>query len=198
MHFYSQQVKSGIHEGRLTQHDMSSSVASPSLPFSGTPLPPMVDLASQHAEGHGNEASFLENNSINKSETSESPSDKSTCASYAAIEGAKTQDYPYPRPIPEGKNGTLPVCTNQICWTEHIYCPDSNRICRGDCQSNKQMLLKLKSTVTSPICVCFQKCCMAGGVCLTWRTCTVWSRPSIAGASERRPCRNRSKNIWSI
>ncbi|CAI5656182.1 unnamed protein product [Oreochromis niloticus] len=96
-----QQVKSGIHEGRLTQHDMSSSVASPSLPFSGTPLPPMVDLASQHAEGHGNEASFLENNSINKSETSESPSDKSTCASYAAIEGAKTQDYPYPRPIPE-------------------------------------------------------------------------------------------------
>uniref|UniRef100_A0A669BL35 Bromodomain adjacent to zinc finger domain 2B n=1 Tax=Oreochromis niloticus TaxID=8128 RepID=A0A669BL35_ORENI len=101
MHFYSQQVKSGIHEGRLTQHDMSSSVASPSLPFSGTPLPPMVDLASQHAEGHGNEASFLENNSINKSETSESPSDKSTCASYAAIEGAKTQDYPYPRPIPE-------------------------------------------------------------------------------------------------
>uniref|UniRef100_A0A3P8PRB4 Bromodomain adjacent to zinc finger domain 2B n=1 Tax=Astatotilapia calliptera TaxID=8154 RepID=A0A3P8PRB4_ASTCA len=96
-----QQVKSGIHEGRLTQHDMSSSVASPSLPFSGTPLPPMVDLASQHAEGHGNEASFLENNSINKCETSESPSDKSTCASYAAIEGAKTQDYPYPRPIPE-------------------------------------------------------------------------------------------------
>uniref|UniRef100_A0A3P8PR94 Bromodomain adjacent to zinc finger domain 2B n=1 Tax=Astatotilapia calliptera TaxID=8154 RepID=A0A3P8PR94_ASTCA len=95
------QVKSGIHEGRLTQHDMSSSVASPSLPFSGTPLPPMVDLASQHAEGHGNEASFLENNSINKCETSESPSDKSTCASYAAIEGAKTQDYPYPRPIPE-------------------------------------------------------------------------------------------------
>ncbi|XP_030614359.1 bromodomain adjacent to zinc finger domain protein 2B isoform X2 [Archocentrus centrarchus] len=96
-----QQVKSGIHEGRLTQHDMSSSVASPSLPFSGTPLPPMVDLASQHAEGHGNKAPILENNSVNKSETPETPSDKSTCASYAAMEGAKTQDYPYPQPIPE-------------------------------------------------------------------------------------------------
>lgn len=114
----------------------------------------MVDVASQHAEGHGNKAPLLENSSINKSEPPDPSSDKSTCASYAAVEGAKTQDYPYPQPIPEGKSSTLPACTGQICWTEHICCPDSSRIRRGDCQSGSfAMLQKLKTQTRSNLCV---------------------------------------------
>ncbi|XP_044073969.1 bromodomain adjacent to zinc finger domain protein 2B-like isoform X3 [Siniperca chuatsi] len=91
-----QQVKSGIHQSRLMLCDMSS------LPFSGTSLPPMLDLASQHAEGNGNRVFFLaNNNSVNKSETPEPLSDKPACASFPAVEVAKTQDYPSPQPIPE-------------------------------------------------------------------------------------------------
>ncbi|XP_074515535.1 bromodomain adjacent to zinc finger domain protein 2B-like isoform X3 [Sebastes fasciatus] len=91
-----QQVKSGIHQSRLTR------CGSPSLPFSGASLPPMLDLASQHAEGDGNRVLFLaNNNSVNKSETPEQQSDKSECASFPAVEVAKTQDYPSPQPIPE-------------------------------------------------------------------------------------------------
>ncbi|XP_044221779.1 bromodomain adjacent to zinc finger domain protein 2B isoform X1 [Thunnus albacares] len=97
-----QQVKSGIHQGRLTQCDMSSAAMSPSLPFPGISLPPMLDLASQHAEGNGNRVLFLaNNNSVNKSGTPEAPSDKPSCASFPAAEVAKTQDYPCPQPIPE-------------------------------------------------------------------------------------------------
>ncbi|XP_032385707.1 bromodomain adjacent to zinc finger domain protein 2B isoform X2 [Etheostoma spectabile] len=93
-----QQVKSGIHQSRLTQCDVSNA-ASPSLPFSGASLSPMLDLASQHAEGNGNMVFFLaNNNSVNKSETPEPLSDKHDCASFPAV---KTQDYPSPQPIPE-------------------------------------------------------------------------------------------------
>ncbi|XP_028446630.1 bromodomain adjacent to zinc finger domain protein 2B isoform X6 [Perca flavescens] len=96
-----QQVKSGIHQSTLTRCDMSSA-ASPSLPFSGASLPPMLNLASQHTEGNGNMVFFLaNNNSVNKSETPEPLSDKPDCASFPAVEVAKTQDYPSPQPIPE-------------------------------------------------------------------------------------------------
>lgn len=122
----SQQVKSGIHQSRLTLCDMSSAATSPSLPLSGTSLPPMLDLASQHAEGNGNRVVFLaNNNSVSKSETPEAPSDKPPCASFPAAEVAKTQDYPCPQPIPEGKTGTLPVGTSEICCTKNIHCPNS-------------------------------------------------------------------------
>ncbi|KAM9347625.1 bromodomain adjacent to zinc finger domain protein 2B [Symphorus nematophorus] len=97
-----QQVKSGIHQSKQTLCDMSSPATSPSLPFSGTSLPSMLDLASQHAEGNGNKVFILaNNNSVNKSETPESLSDKTTCAASPAAEVAKTQDYPSPQPIPE-------------------------------------------------------------------------------------------------
>ncbi|XP_034742358.1 bromodomain adjacent to zinc finger domain protein 2B isoform X3 [Etheostoma cragini] len=93
-----QQVKSGIHQSRLTQCDVSNA-ASPSLPFSGGALSPMLDLASQHAESNGNMVFLLaNNNSVNKSETPEPLSDKHDCASFPAV---KTQDYPSPQPIPE-------------------------------------------------------------------------------------------------
>ncbi|XP_031714189.1 bromodomain adjacent to zinc finger domain protein 2B-like isoform X2 [Anarrhichthys ocellatus] len=98
----SQQVKSGIHQSRLTWCDVSSTATSPSMPFSGASLPPMLDLASQHAEGNGKKVFFLANhNSDNKSETPERQSDKPECASFPAVEVAKTQDYPSPQPIPE-------------------------------------------------------------------------------------------------
>ncbi|XP_041858352.1 bromodomain adjacent to zinc finger domain protein 2B isoform X2 [Melanotaenia boesemani] len=90
------QVKSGIHQSRLTLSDVFSSGTSPSLPISGTSLP------SQHAEGNGNKVHCLaDTNSVNKSETPEPQSDKSSCASFPAVESAKTQDYPCPQPIPE-------------------------------------------------------------------------------------------------
>lgn len=128
MYFPSQQVKSGIHQSRLTLSDMSSTVASPSLPLSGTSQPPMLDLASQHAEGNGNRVFFLaNNNSVNKSETPEPLSDKPACALFPAAEVAKTQDYPSPQPIPEGKNGSLPVHTSEICCSKDTRCPDSSQ-----------------------------------------------------------------------
>uniref|UniRef100_A0A4W6CDG9 Bromodomain adjacent to zinc finger domain 2B n=1 Tax=Lates calcarifer TaxID=8187 RepID=A0A4W6CDG9_LATCA len=98
----SPQVKSGIHQSRLTLCDVSSAATSPSLPFPGTALPPVPDLASQHAEGSGNRVFFLvNNNSVNKSETVEALSDKPPNASFPAVEVAKTQDYPRTQPIPE-------------------------------------------------------------------------------------------------
>uniref|UniRef100_A0A4W6FTJ4 Bromodomain adjacent to zinc finger domain 2B n=1 Tax=Lates calcarifer TaxID=8187 RepID=A0A4W6FTJ4_LATCA len=97
-----QVVKSGIHQSRLTLCDVSSAATSPSLPFPGTALPPVPDLASQHAEGSGNRVFFLvNNNSVNKSETVEALSDKPPNASFPAVEVAKTQDYPRTQPIPE-------------------------------------------------------------------------------------------------
>ncbi|XP_047457043.1 bromodomain adjacent to zinc finger domain protein 2B isoform X3 [Mugil cephalus] len=97
-----QQVKSGIHQSRLTLCDVLSSGTSPSLPFSNTSLPPVLHRAPQHAEGNGNKVLFLaKNNSVNKSETPEPLSDKPTCVSFPAVEVAKTQDYTCPQPIPE-------------------------------------------------------------------------------------------------
>lgn len=128
MYSSSQQVKSGIHQSSLTLCDMSSTAMSPSLPFPGTSLPPMLDLALQHSEGNESRVLSLANsNSVSKSESPEAPSDKPPCASSPAVEVAKTQDYPCPQPIPEGKTGTLPVCTSEICRTKNIHCPNSPR-----------------------------------------------------------------------
>uniref|UniRef100_A0A8D3AJX5 Bromodomain adjacent to zinc finger domain 2B n=1 Tax=Scophthalmus maximus TaxID=52904 RepID=A0A8D3AJX5_SCOMX len=75
---------------------------SPGLPFPGTSLPPMLDFASQHAEGSGSQVLLLvNNNTVNKSETPDALSDKPPCASFPAVDVAKTQDYPRPQPIPE-------------------------------------------------------------------------------------------------
>ncbi|KAM3607451.1 uncharacterized protein V6R79_008004 [Siganus canaliculatus] len=98
---FFQQEKAGLHQGRLMLCDLPSARTSPSLSFSGTALPPAMDLASQHAEGDENRVGFLaKTNSINKSETPETLSDKSACVSFPA-EVVKTQDYPSPQPIPE-------------------------------------------------------------------------------------------------
>ncbi|XP_041662878.1 bromodomain adjacent to zinc finger domain protein 2B isoform X2 [Cheilinus undulatus] len=82
--------KTSIHESRPTLCDMSSS---------GSALPPVLDVASQYAEGNANSVLFLPNN--NKSKTPEPPSDKPACASFPAVEVSKTWDYPSPQPIPE-------------------------------------------------------------------------------------------------
>ncbi|XP_047198533.1 bromodomain adjacent to zinc finger domain protein 2B isoform X3 [Hippoglossus stenolepis] len=97
-----QQVKSGIHQSGLTLCDVSSAATSPSLPFPGTSLPPVLDLSSQHAEGSGSRVLLLvNNNTVNKLETPEALCDKPPCALFPAVEAAKTQDYPRPQPIPE-------------------------------------------------------------------------------------------------
>ncbi|KAG7503789.1 bromodomain adjacent to zinc finger domain protein 2B-like isoform X1 [Solea senegalensis] len=93
-----QKEKSGSDQSRLTLSDVSSAAMSPSLPFSGTSLPPVLDQASQHAESNGN---GVNNNTVNKSETPEALSDKCPSASSPAVDVAKTQDYPRPQPIPE-------------------------------------------------------------------------------------------------
>lgn len=126
VYFSFQQVKSGIHQSSPTQQDVSSTASSPSLSFPGTSLHPMLDLASKHTESNGTSIlSLANNNSAIKSGTPEVLSDKPLCASFSAMEVAKTQDYPSPQPIPEGKNGPLPVQTSEICWTKNIRCPDS-------------------------------------------------------------------------
>lgn len=117
LHVYSspQQVRSGIHQSRPTLCDLSSAATSPGLPFPGTSLPPMLDFASQHAEGSGSQVLLLvNNNTVNKSETPDALSDKPPCASFPAVDVAKTQDYPRPQPIPEGKNGLMPVRTSEM------------------------------------------------------------------------------------
>uniref|UniRef100_A0A8D3DSY8 Bromodomain adjacent to zinc finger domain 2B n=1 Tax=Scophthalmus maximus TaxID=52904 RepID=A0A8D3DSY8_SCOMX len=99
---FLQQVRSGIHQSRPTLCDLSSAATSPGLPFPGTSLPPMLDFASQHAEGSGSQVLLLvNNNTVNKSETPDALSDKPPCASFPAVDVAKTQDYPRPQPIPE-------------------------------------------------------------------------------------------------
>uniref|UniRef100_A0A7N6A722 Bromodomain adjacent to zinc finger domain 2B n=1 Tax=Anabas testudineus TaxID=64144 RepID=A0A7N6A722_ANATE len=98
----SLQVKSGIHQSSPTQQDVSSTASSPSLSFPGTSLHPMLDLASKHTESNGTSIlSLANNNSAIKSGTPEVLSDKPLCASFSAMEVAKTQDYPSPQPIPE-------------------------------------------------------------------------------------------------
>ncbi|CAJ1079290.1 bromodomain adjacent to zinc finger domain protein 2B isoform X1 [Xyrichtys novacula] len=93
-----QQFQAGMNESRPTLCDMSSASTTPSLPFTGTFLPPMLVLSSQHAEGNVNRIFFPENN---KSQTPEPSSDKPACGPLPAVDGVKTQDYPYPQPIPE-------------------------------------------------------------------------------------------------
>lgn len=134
-------MKSGIHQSTLTPCDMSSAATSPSPPFSGTSLPSMLDLASQCAEGNGNKVFFLaNNNSVNKSETPEPLSDKPACPSFPAAEVAKTQDCPGPQPVPEGKNGSLPEGTLEVCCTIDIHCPDSSgTTCYDGCESVLQL-----------------------------------------------------------
>ncbi|KAM9709130.1 bromodomain adjacent to zinc finger domain protein 2B isoform 2-T5 [Menidia menidia] len=90
-----QQVKSGIHQSRLTPSDMFSLTTCPDLSLSGTSIP------TQHAEDNGNKAFFLTDNCFNTSETSEPQSGKPSCASFSSTVAVKTQDYPCPKPIPE-------------------------------------------------------------------------------------------------
>uniref|UniRef100_A0A3Q1BKR6 Bromodomain adjacent to zinc finger domain 2B n=1 Tax=Amphiprion ocellaris TaxID=80972 RepID=A0A3Q1BKR6_AMPOC len=94
--------KPDTHQSRPALCDMFSLATSPSQPTSGTSLTPLLDLATQHAEGKANKVLCLaSNNSINQSETPEPLSDKISCVSFPAVEVAKTQDYPCPQPIPE-------------------------------------------------------------------------------------------------
>ena len=60
----------------------------------------------------------LTNNTVNKLETPDALCDKPPCVLYPAVEAAKTQDYPTPQPIPKGKNGSLPVSTSEMSWTD--------------------------------------------------------------------------------
>ncbi|XP_033965632.1 bromodomain adjacent to zinc finger domain protein 2B isoform X1 [Pseudochaenichthys georgianus] len=92
-------LQSGLHQSRRCN---VSTAASPILPSSGSSLPLLLDLSSQHAEGNGNRVFSLANtSSVNKSETPEPLSDRPECASSPAEEVAKTQDYPRPQPVPE-------------------------------------------------------------------------------------------------
>lgn len=163
MYFSFQQVKSGVHQRSPTLRDVSSTASSPSLSFPGTSLHPMVELAPEHAESNGTSILFLaNNNSAIKSEIPEVSSDKSLCAKLPAVEVAKPQDYPSPQPIPEGKNGPLPVHTSEICWTKDIHCPDST----VTHLYNTAIQLKLNNYVIIIFylcCVCCQRCCTVGG-----------------------------------
>ncbi|KAL6100758.1 baz2b [Pungitius sinensis] len=95
-HSVSQQVKSGIHQSRLTWCDVTG------LPYLGAPLTPPLDRTSPHVKGDGKNIYLLaHSNSVNKSGTSEQQSEKPGCASFPSVELAKTQDYPSPQPIPE-------------------------------------------------------------------------------------------------
>lgn len=69
----------------------------PTLPFSASPLPPST-LAAAYHHGEGNGNPFL----------AVPPGAKPPSALSPVVEVAKTQDYPDPLPIPEGKHGTLP------------------------------------------------------------------------------------------
>ncbi|KAJ4932896.1 hypothetical protein JOQ06_029734 [Pogonophryne albipinna] len=92
-------LQSGLHQSRQCN---VSTAASPILPSSGSSLPLLLDLSSQHAEGNGNRVFSLANtSSVNKSETPEPLSDRPECASSPAEEVAKPQDYPRPQPVPE-------------------------------------------------------------------------------------------------
>uniref|UniRef100_A0A665UVF8 Bromodomain adjacent to zinc finger domain 2B n=1 Tax=Echeneis naucrates TaxID=173247 RepID=A0A665UVF8_ECHNA len=96
----SQQVKPDSLQSGMALCDVSSTVKTPSLPFPGTSFPLVLNLASQHAESNGDrDLLMLNNNTVNK--TPEALNEKPPCASFPAMEVAKTQDYPRPQPIPE-------------------------------------------------------------------------------------------------
>ncbi|XP_029386866.1 bromodomain adjacent to zinc finger domain protein 2B [Echeneis naucrates] len=95
-----QQVKPDSLQSGMALCDVSSTVKTPSLPFPGTSFPLVLNLASQHAESNGDrDLLMLNNNTVNK--TPEALNEKPPCASFPAMEVAKTQDYPRPQPIPE-------------------------------------------------------------------------------------------------
>uniref|UniRef100_A0A665UVJ3 Bromodomain adjacent to zinc finger domain 2B n=1 Tax=Echeneis naucrates TaxID=173247 RepID=A0A665UVJ3_ECHNA len=95
-----QVVKPDSLQSGMALCDVSSTVKTPSLPFPGTSFPLVLNLASQHAESNGDrDLLMLNNNTVNK--TPEALNEKPPCASFPAMEVAKTQDYPRPQPIPE-------------------------------------------------------------------------------------------------
>lgn len=172
--------------------DMSS--AATTLPFPGTSLPPVLDLACQHAEGNGNRVLFLVNNTVNKTETPEAPSEKPPCVSFPAVEVAKTQDYHRPQPIPEGKNGKFPVCTSEICWTKGINCPSDSTGIHGvmtvSQSYNFSTWLKLSNYVT----IVFLKsvlCVLAEMLCGWWRVSDMEELHSLVKALHSRGIREK-------
>nr|XP_040058495.1 bromodomain adjacent to zinc finger domain protein 2B isoform X2 [Gasterosteus aculeatus aculeatus] len=101
-HSVSQQVKSGIHQSRLTWCNVTGMPTSPGLPVLNASLTPALDRSSLHVKGDGKKVFLLaHSNSVNKSGTPEQQSDKPECASFPSVEVANTQDYPSPQPIPE-------------------------------------------------------------------------------------------------
>lgn len=175
---FPQQVESGRHENSLTLLSMSSVAVRTTLPPSGTCLPTMVELASQHAKGNGHSVDpQVNNNTINKSENPEASSDMTPVVSPPTVEAAKTQDYTRCQSIPEGETGS--VCsTEETVWG----------------QMNTRFILYFLLFCG----YCLQRCCMVGGECRTLTKCTVWSRLCTAVASGRKSCTDKSKNIWSL
>lgn len=93
----SKQVKSGVHMIGLPFCGWPGGMMIPTLPFSASPLPPST-LAAAYHHVEGNSNPFL----------AVPPGEKPPSAPSNVVEVAKTQDYPDPLPIPEGKHGTLP------------------------------------------------------------------------------------------
>lgn len=173
-----QQVQSGIHQSRLTWCDGFGAATCTSLPFSGAYLPPMLDLASQHAEGDGKTVIFLANNNcVDKIETPERQSDKPECASFPAVDVAKTQDYPSPQPIPEGKNVSLPVLSHMLEYllprqtVTQLY--------------NSSMFLKIKHFLNCA-------CVLAEMLCGWWRVADKEELHSLVKALHSRGIREKA------
>lgn len=93
---------------------------STTLPFSASPLPPsMLNAAYHHVEGNGNPFLAASSLSSSKSKWPVPAGEKPP----TVVEMAKTQDYPDPLPIPEGKHGTLPSAARkdgETRMTQHI------------------------------------------------------------------------------
>lgn len=138
---YYQQVQSGTHQSQETLCDMSSASSSPSLPFPGSSLPPIGELASQHAQSNGNRVSFQASyNSVIKIEAPEPPSDKPTCASSPAVEVAKTQDYSIAQCIPEGKMAHCQHKEGHLMDNTHSHPRQPWNACRDNCHLVEQLL----------------------------------------------------------
>uniref|UniRef100_A0A674EW02 Bromodomain adjacent to zinc finger domain 2B n=1 Tax=Salmo trutta TaxID=8032 RepID=A0A674EW02_SALTR len=90
------QVKSGVHMIGLPFCGWPGGMMIPTLPFSASPLPPST-LAAAYHHGEGNGNPFL----------AVPPGAKHPSALPPVVEVAKTQDYPDPLPIPEGKHEML-------------------------------------------------------------------------------------------
>uniref|UniRef100_A0A674EVE0 Bromodomain adjacent to zinc finger domain 2B n=1 Tax=Salmo trutta TaxID=8032 RepID=A0A674EVE0_SALTR len=94
--FSALQVKSGVHMIGLPFCGWPGGMMIPTLPFSASPLPPST-LAAAYHHGEGNGNPFL----------AVPPGAKHPSALPPVVEVAKTQDYPDPLPIPEGKHEML-------------------------------------------------------------------------------------------